>query len=210
MKIFLLSMTNNLIPKLSLKMKEEIDKRGGKIAYISSVPQSGDKPYYLSTIVDYSVITSTVMVDYFDLGDTFSDDQIASLQDYKIIYLSGGNTFTFMNDARKRGLKDILETFLNNDGLLIGASAGSIMCTDSIEIALDSDENKVGMTDFSGFGFVNLTFYPHSGTSDREDLLLEKYQKNYRGEIVTCEDGSGLFIDGKERFFYGNVSIFTN
>lgn len=210
MKIFLLSMTDNLNPELSLKIKEEIDKREGKIAYISSESQSGDRSYYLSTIVDYSVIISTVVVDYFNLGDSFSDSQIASLQDYKIIYLSGGNTFTFMNDARKRGLKNILETFLKNDGLLIGASAGSIMCTDSIEIALDSDENKVGMTDFSGFGFVNLTFYPHSNKSNNENLSLKEYQKKHRGEIIVCEDGAGLFIDGKERFFYGNVSIFTN
>ncbi len=210
MKIFLLSMTDNLVPELSLKMKEEIDNKGGKIAYISSESQSGDRSYYLSTVIDYSVIAPAVVVDYFDLGDSFSDSQIASLQDYKIIYLSGGNTFTFMNDARKRGLKNILETFLNNDGLLIGASAGSIMCTDSIEIALDSDENKVGMTDFSGFGFVNLTFYPHFDASDHHDLVLEKYQKKNGGEIIACEDGAGLFIDGTERYFYGNVSIFTN
>ena len=54
-----------------------------------------------------------------------------------------------MDMARKRGLQTILEQYLANGGVLIGASAGSIMCTPSIELAKFGDENEVGMTDFS-------------------------------------------------------------
>lgn len=135
--------------ELRQTLAQEIAKRGTTVAYISSSPQSGDRPFYQSTIADYAAISPKIRVDYFDLSDVFTDEMLAELSTYAAIYLSGGNTFTFMDMARKRGLQTILEQYLANGGVLIGASAGSIMCTPSIELAKFGDENEVGMTDFS-------------------------------------------------------------
>ena len=147
--IFLLSMMAPLDDELRQTLAQEIAKRGTTVAYISSSPQSGDRPFYQSTIADYAAISPKIRVDYFDLSDVFTDEMLAELSTYAAIYLSGGNTFTFMDMARKRGLQTILEQYLANGGVLIGASAGSIMCTPSIELAKFGDENEVGMTDFS-------------------------------------------------------------
>jgi dipeptidase E len=157
-------------------------------------PQSGDRPFYQSTIADYAAISPDIRVDYFDLSDVFTDEMLAGLSSYAAIYLSGGNTFTFMDMARKRGLHAILEQYLTNGGVLIGASAGSIMCTPSIELAKFGDENEVGMTDFSGFGFVDFEFHPHfTGDQNERERLLE-YQRVHGREIYTCKDGAGLHI----------------
>ena len=202
MTIFLLSMMDNLVPELSDMLRQEMEKRGNRVAYISSSPQTGDKPYYMSTMRDYQAISLATSVDYFDLGETFSDDDIAKLREYNIIYLSGGNTFIFLESARKRGLKSILDDVLTRGGLLIGASAGAIMCTSSIEIACSVDENVVGMTDFTAFGYVDGAFYPHANNSLQENNVIREYKDTYGKEVLVCKDGEGYFIKNGSKYFY--------
>lgn len=190
-------------------LSREILKCGTKVAYISSSPQSGDRPYYQSTIDDYAVIGPDICVDYFDLSDAFTDGMLAGLSSYAAIYLSGGNTFTFMDSARKRGLQAILEQYLANGGVLIGASAGSIMCTPSIEIAGYEDENEVGMTDFSGFGLVDFEFQAHFSDTPDERNWLTQYQRTHGREIYTCKDGTGLYISGSGIEAFGDASKYN-
>ena len=205
--IFLLSMMSPLDEKLREVLAQEILKRGTKVAYVSSSPQTGDRPYYQSTIVDYAAISPELRVDYFDLSDLFTDEMLATLPTYAAIYLSGGNTFTFMDMARKRRLQTILEQHLANEGILIGASAGSIMCTPSIEIAGHEDANEVGMTDFTGFGFVDFEFQPHFTDTPDERAWLVEYQQKHGQKIYACKDGSGLHVTNTEVIRFGNILI---
>ena len=200
-------MMSPLDKELRETLAREILKRGTKVAYISSSPQSGDRPYYQSTIADYAAISPDIRVDYFDLSDAFTDEMLAGLSSYAAIYLSGGNTFTFMDMARKRGLQEILEQYLAKGGVLIGASAGSIMCTPSIELAKFGDENEVGMTDFSGFGFVDFEFHPHFTGDQGERERLEEYQRTHGREIYICKDGAGLHITTTGVVVFGSVLI---
>lgn len=186
-------------------LAREILKRGTKVAYISSSPQSGDRPYYQSTIVDYAAISPDIRVDYFDLSDAFTDEMLATLASYAAIYLSGGNTFTFMDSARKRGLQAILEQHLENGGVLIGASAGSILCTPSIELAKFGDENEVGMTDFSGFDFVDFEFHPHFTDAQYERERLAEYQHAHGRDMYACKDGAGLHVTNDDVVEFGSI-----
>lgn len=203
--IFLLSMMSPLDEGLRKTLAEEILKRGTKVAYISSSPQNGDRPYYQSTITDYAAISPDIRVDYFDLSEDFTNEMLVGLSSYAAIYLSGGNTFTFMDSARKRGLQTILAQYLANGGLLIGASAGSIMCTSSIELAKFGDENEVSMTDFSGFGFVDFEFHPHFTGEPEEHEHLADYQRTHGREIYTCKDGAGLYVSGSGVEAFGSI-----
>jgi len=198
-------MTDNLNSKLCNILASEIAKRGNKVAYISSEPQDSDRLYYKSTIVDYSVISSDIQVDYFDLSENFSDDVLAGLLDYGTIYLSGGNTYSFMDSARKRNINSILKKHLENGGLLIGASAGAIMMTPSIDLAGYEDENIVGLTDTKGFGFVSFEFQPHFTGEQGEMNFISKYRGRKGTKIYTCVDGSGIFYSQGEIKIFGDV-----
>lgn len=201
-------MMNPLDEELHETLAREILKRGTKVAYISSSPQSGDRPYYQSTIADYAAISPDIRVNYFDLSDAFTNEMFATLPSYAAIYLSGGNTFTFMDSARKRGLQTILEQYLANGGVLIGTSAGSIMCTPSIELAKFGDENEVGMIDFSGFGFVDFEFNPHFTGEPDECMCLAEYQRTHGCEIYICKDEAGLHVSESRIEVFGSVSKF--
>lgn len=204
--VFLLSCTDHLDHTLAQKMKEEILKRDGKVAYISSSPQEEPYPYYQSTIADYKAIDPSIEVDYFDLSDHFSDTSLAKLPNYGSIYLSGGNTFAFMDAARMRNLYPLLKSHTDAGGLLIGASAGALMLTPSIALASDEDENIVGMTDFTGFGFVNFEFYPHWHGLPAQQAFLQTSSRNRTIRLYTSEDGSGIFYHNGIVHTYGNVS----
>lgn len=201
MNIFLLSVTDNLQEDLKVSLKVEIAKRGNTVAYISSEPQSGDRPYYLSTIEDYSQISSDIKVDYFDMSKNFSDEKLEGLLGYGTIYLSGGNTYVFMDSANKRNLRTILERHLENDGLLIGASAGSIMMTPSIDLAGFEDDNTPNLTDTSGFGFVNFEFHPHFNSID----YTREHMDNKDNDLYVCKDGGGIFYSNGEIKLFGEV-----
>lgn len=203
--IFLLSMMSPLDEGLREVLAQEIFKRGTKVAYVSSSPQSGDRPYYQSTIADYAAISPDIRVDYFDLSDAFTDEMITGLSFYTAIYLSGGNTFTFMDSARKRGLQTLLEQYLANGGVIIGASVGSVMCTPSIELAKFGDENEVGMTDFSGFGFVDFEFQPHFTGEPAEREQLAEYSRTHGREIYLCKDDAGLHVTNDGVVEFGSI-----
>lgn len=206
MTVFLLSTMENLHEELRDNLREEIAKRGNKVAYVSSIPQTDDKKYYLSTIADYQAISPYIDVDYYDLSESFSDEDLIGIAAHSAIYLSGGNTFSFMSMARKRNLKNILATHLDNDGLLIGASAGALMMTPSIEVAKLADSNDVGLEDMTGFGFVDFEFYPHyTGVDARERDVLEEYTKERPTIMYACHDGEGICIASNDIRQFGDV-----
>lgn len=208
MNIFLLSCTDNLNPELREALGGEIRKRGNKVAYISSEPQDAPRPYYLSTIDDYEKISEGVEVHYFDLSDDFSDESLEEMLHYGTIYLSGGNTYIFMNDARKRSLYKILRKHLNNGGILVGASAGAIMMTPTIDIADGFDENIFGLTDVKGFSFVPFEFFPHLDESHHDFLV--KYMGGKDSMLYICKDGDGIFCGDDGVQLFGEVKEFLN
>lgn len=207
MNIFLLSRTDNLNNELREVLGVEIQKRGNKVAYISSEPQEAPREYYLSTIDDYEKISEGVQMDYFDLSEDFSDESLEEMLHYGTIYLSGGNTYIFMNDARKRSLYKILRKHLNNGGLLVGASAGALMMTPTIDLADGFDENMFGLTEVKGFAFVPFEFFPHYEELYRNHIVT--YLKSHDSVIYTCKDGDGIFCGDDGVQLFGEVSLFA-
>jgi dipeptidase E len=116
------------------------------------------------------------------------------------VYLSGGNTYIFLDSANKRGLKKILQKVLDSEGLLIGASAGSLMMTPTIELA--KSENSISLQDSSGFNFVPFEFFPHY------TALNKGFPEGYvtSNTIYLCKDGDGIFVSDSEVKMFGDIS----
>lgn len=203
MKLFLLSDTQNFNKDLKSKLGDELKMAGNRIAYISSAKQTGDMIYYQTAIKEFQNINSDIEIDYFDLSPEVSDNELDKIKTYKIIYLSGGNTFTFLNDANNRKLHTRLRDFLNAGGVLLGASAGSIMMTPKIDIASLGDENLVELKDTTSFNFVNFEFHPHYIESDLQ--VLEQYKKTTGNKIYLCKDGDGIFYNNGEVILFGDI-----
>lgn len=208
MNIFLLSSVSDLQTDLRNTVKLKIAERGNNIAYISSEPQGGDRPYYQSTVEDYSKISRDIILEYFDLSENFLDKDLLKILNYGTVYLSGGNTYMFMASARKRNIYPILKKHLENGRLLIGASAGSIIMTPSISLAGFEDENIPNLKDTAGFNFVDFEFHPHYRIEDKD--YLKEYMSGINNDLYVCKDGDGIFYSNGAIKLFGKASRWEN
>jgi dipeptidase E len=126
-----------------------------------------------------------------------------------VIHLGGGNTFHFLKTLRDSGILKELEKFVKRGGILTGLSAGSIMMTQTIEMAgwppFDCDDNHDNLKNLKSLGFVPFEFFPHYKNSARYREALMEYSKKKDHPIYACPDGSGIVIHDSQMSFVGKV-----
>ncbi len=85
------------------------------------------------------------------------------LKDCKVIHVNGGNTFYLLLQARKSGFDKFIKKFVEEGGIYIGSSAGSIIASPNISIRLEEDvkEYEDELKTFEAFNLVNFITYPH-------------------------------------------------
>ncbi len=136
----------------------------------------------------------------------------AALLASEAIFLGGGNTFYLLHHLREKKLLGKLRAYVRDGGILMGLSAGSILMTPNVMTAevpsLDSDENFVGLRDYSALGLVPFEFSPHYRASRKVDQELLNHSKRSKNPIYACADGEGIVVrDGTIRFV-GRVTVF--
>ncbi len=128
------------------------------------------------------------------------------------IFLGGGNTFYFLQSMREHKLLPKFREYVKKGGILLGLSAGSILMTPNIMMAAlpkaDSDDNDVGLKNFSALGLVPFEFAPHYSPSAKRDEELKKYSKKLSHPLYACADGQGIVVKDGAIHFVGKVSVF--
>lgn len=120
------------------------------------------------------------------------DNWIAKLIQADVVYVEGGNTFYLLDRIRASGLDMTLSRILK-DKVYVGVSAGSILVTPSIAISgvEPGDPNDVGMTDFTGLGWVDFEVSPHTpDLVSKKDVA--KYAKTINRELYAIDDGKAV------------------
>lgn len=134
-----------------------------------------------------------------DIVDPSADgvDWKRKLTDADIIYLSGGNTFHLLDQARKTGFADWLKNNLKNK-IYVGGSASTILMTPSIQVAAlePGDENLIGLTDLTGLNYVPFEVEPHC---DAERFAsVEAYAKTRPNPVYAIDDATAIkVVDGE-------------
>ena len=86
-----------------------------------------------------------------------------------ILYLGGGNTLFYMKQIKKFGLDKKIKEFADNDKVIAGLSAGSIICS---KFGMSDSRNYGGNVKYTcveGLGLLNLIYVPHCLNSKRPD-----------------------------------------
>ncbi|PKL37032.1 peptidase S51 [Candidatus Peregrinibacteria bacterium HGW-Peregrinibacteria-1] len=179
-----------------------------KIGYIPS--QSDPTRHFFKRKIEWYQQFGIPDLFYFDLDEEYDEDNIPKLLSCDAIFLSGGNTFTFLSLLKKRSFIPILRQFVDNGGILIGLSAGSILMSESIatttiDADISDDQNCVGLTDLSALALNNFDFFPHFDGNNEIKEKLKTYSKESGKTIYACNDGDGIFVDGKDLHFFGEV-----
>ena len=86
------------------------------------------------------------------------------------VFIGGGNTYQLLKALKESCAFKNLKEYLNNDGLVMGGSAGAMIFGKSIDTCLDDgleikhcvDHNLVGLKDTKGFDYIKgYSILPH-------------------------------------------------
>jgi len=131
-----------------------------------------------------------------------------------LIYLSGGNTFHFLHFLKKNKLMNPLIKYAKNGGIIAGMSAGAIIMTPTIKMAMypvfDRDSNDIGLRDMKALNLVPFDFYPHFNATKKYINALADLSKKRTTPIYAACDGSGIVIKDNAVEFIGDVYGFIN
>ncbi len=118
-------------------------------------------------------------------------DWKARLEGVDILWLAGGNTFHLLDQARKTGFDTWLQQNIDKK-VYVGGSASSILMTPSIQVADGVDDNLVGLTDFTGLGYVDFEIEPHCDEARLAEV--EAYAKTRPNPVYALDDLSAIKI----------------
>lgn len=182
-----------------------------KIAYIPSQSDFQGK-YFNEKIEWYKQFGITDLL-YFDVDKEYDEGKIDELLSCDGIFLSGGNTYYFLNSLKNRNFLPVLRNYVDKGGVLIGVSAGSIIMSPTIEIIKiypSTSHNTVGLTDFSALGLTDFDFIPHLDHKKEYLEEFKRYSKKSKSVIYACKDGDGIIINGNNMQFFGKVLEIEN
>lgn len=125
------------------------------------------------------------------------------------IFLSGGNTYYFLDSLRRNNLLKKLKTFVDTNHILIGMSAGSMLMQKDISNAdvpsYDPEPNPIGTIDLTSLGLVNFYFFPHFDGNQRFLDEVKAFAKQQNCICYVCKDNDGVLVDDTKIIAKGNT-----
>ena len=131
------------------------------------------------------------------------------------VFIGGGNTYKLLKYLKETPAFENLKEYIENGGLVMGSSAGSLIFSecidtclkDELEIKSCGDENLVGLKDTKGFNMLNgYSILPHykklpeqqANTQKRVEKLLKQ---GFR--LICLPEETSLWLNGKEAKIIG-------
>ena len=200
MKLFLCSHFSSV----GSLIKEEIDNK--KVAFIPTASlHEGYTGYVGSARKLFKKLGASVTE--IDISTEAYSTIQAVFEDADVIYFTGGNSFFLMDQLRKTETDELLKKELANGKLMIGESAGAIICAPTIRYIEQMDEKPedYSQEDNEGLDLIDFYVLPHYLTapfkkiterimaefSDLNICAINNHQAiivNDEGSKVICKD----------------------
>ena len=200
MKLFLCSHFSSV----GSLIKEEIDNK--KVAFIPTASlHEGYTGYVGSARKLFKKLGASVTE--IDISTEAYSTIKADFEDADLIYFTGGNSFFLMDQLRKTETDELLKKELANGKLMIGESAGAIICAPTIQYIEQMDEKPedYSQEDNEGLDLIDFYVLPHYLTapfkkiterimaefSDLNICAINNHQAiivNDEGSKVICKD----------------------
>src|SRR3989344_1039327 len=140
----------------------------------------------------YDWITSQLPNQKINMLFSFAEQKI-DLDNFKGIYIGGGNTFKLLKELKESGFDKKL---INFKGVVFGGSAGAIIWGKDISNASwgeIKDKNKVKLKDLKGFNKIN-GYNIRAHYVEKEKSSVESYVKKTKIPIIALPEDSGIYI----------------
>ncbi len=124
------------------------------------------------------------------------------LSQYCAIYIGGGNTFKLLHDLKRSGAFEKIRDYIENDGIIFGGSAGTIIFGETLESCALDDANEVDLKDIAGFDVLNgISFLCHyTNRTEEKDNESKEYllELSKRRKVIALPEEDTLFFNGSE------------
>ena len=197
MKLYLASYA--MVSMAKIIKHEGRDFAGKKAIFI---PTAGD-PYDNKDFVEADRIALEkygLDIVEMDIKNKNEEEIRKAIASADIVLVAGGDTFYLMEKLKESGADKVIKDFIENNGIYIGSSAGSIICCPTIEGAEEFDNPNLakGLNNFDGMGVFKDAIIPHAQKEkyfERIRRATERLEsKGYK--VYPLTDDDILFFDG--------------
>ena len=123
----------------------------------------------------------------------------SAFEEADVIYFTGGNSFFLIDQLRKTGIDELLKKEIMNGKLMIGESAGAIICSPTITYIeqMDKKPEDYSQEDDKGLSFVDYYILPHYLTAPFKKVT-EKIMTEFSDlNLSPINNRQGIVIDGE-------------
>ncbi|HLL60921.1 MAG TPA: Type 1 glutamine amidotransferase-like domain-containing protein [Candidatus Nitrosocosmicus sp.] len=197
-QLFLTSSVSEVIDDI---VKHIGNVSGLKLMFINTAAEveGGDKQW-LDNDRDALVNVGFEVRDYTLTGKSKADFE-KDFKDIDVIFVSGGNTFYLLQQINESEFTKFITAWINDGKIYIGSSAGSMVVSPDIEIAIvaDSIEQAPKLKSYNALGVVDFIVLPHWGSEYFRDIYLpERINKAYgmKNKIILLTDNQYVYVKG--------------
>lgn len=129
------------------------------------------------------------------IANMHRDIMIDTFNDFNVIYVCGGNTFSILQKLRETKLNKFIIEQVKKGTIYVGVSAGSIIAGKNIEIASwgsEGDKNEINLKDLKGLSLTDVTIFPHFKQELRTEV--EKFRNKVKYPVIELTDEQAMFI----------------
>ena len=186
--------------KLTMSKLNEVMDHSKPILYVPLAMEETEHPYD-SCYEWFQEQVENVDVPSVDMTRTFEDFSSKNFFNYSAIFIGGGNTYKLLKGIKDNNIFNKIVEYLNNNGIVIGCSAGAIIFGYDIDSILVMDWNDINLDDTKGFNVLNgKSIFAHYTNSKTEQIhkkytdYLIKYCNSHE-EVIALPEEDTIFID---------------
>lgn len=133
----------------------------------------------------------------FDISGKSPEEVDGATQDADILYVTGGNTYHLLEQAKNCNLKGAIEKCFARGGLYFGSSAGAIITGPRIDFVEEMDDNLNNIDNFEGLNFTDFLFLPHLDHAHYGPTIsnIADKLKSAKENVLGLNDDQGLYIE---------------
>lgn len=163
-----------------------------------------------------------VKVPYIEMVRTFEELSSKKLENYSAIFIGGGNTYKLLLGLKQSGAYNNIKNYIENDGIVIGGSAGAVIFGYDINIISSMDPNDVKLNDTKGFNVLSgISIFPHYTnkksklTDEENETRLNNFTNSIiefsisTGEVIAIPEEDAIYVNEEKVEVIGTKPYYT-
>lgn len=174
-----------------------------RLTFISTASEvsSGDLQWLYDDRL--ALVDAGFQVTDYSISDKNSQEVGEMLQNTDVVFMAGGNSFYLLQKIQASGFDTEIIRFLENGGIYVGSSAGSVVAGPDIsEISvLDDPTLAPALESNQGLALIDVTIFPHWG----KEKFKDRYQKMF--EMSYTPSGKRILLTDEQYLLCRNNTI---